>query len=149
MYKSILVPLDGSMRAEVVLPHVEDLAHRYGASVILIRVVDLAPPIGAVEKAYATLRQQELDRHTQEAQSYLAVLQGVFREKGLKVETHVAYGPAVDAIIKAARRYEVDLIALASHGWGGVTQVFHGGVTTGVLQRADRPLLLVPSRDQG
>ncbi|MGD9237425.1 MAG: universal stress protein, partial [Desulfobacterales bacterium] len=36
MYKKILVPLDGSKRAERILPHVEDLAGRYGAKVLFL-----------------------------------------------------------------------------------------------------------------
>ena len=43
MYNSILVPLDGSKRAEAILPHVENLAGRYGATVIFLRVVELVP----------------------------------------------------------------------------------------------------------
>ena len=38
MYRNILVPLDGSPRAEAILPHAEDLARRYGARVILLHV---------------------------------------------------------------------------------------------------------------
>ena len=42
MYKKILVPLDGSKRAEAILPHVEEMAHRFEAEVILLQVVE--PP---------------------------------------------------------------------------------------------------------
>ena len=43
MYNYILVPLDGSERAEAILPHVEELAKRYDAQVILLHVVEGAP----------------------------------------------------------------------------------------------------------
>lgn len=39
MYSKILVPLDGSKRAEAILPHVRELARRYDAQVIFLRVV--------------------------------------------------------------------------------------------------------------
>ena len=39
MFGKVLVPLDGSEMAEAVLPHVEDIAKRYSAEVILLRVV--------------------------------------------------------------------------------------------------------------
>ena len=55
-------------------------------------------------------------------------------------------GAVVEAIIAAAARHEVDLIALASHGHSGLAQVFYGSVAAGVLQRVDRPLLLVRSQ---
>jgi len=40
MYKTILVPLDGSKRAEAILPHVEELAQRYGAKIIFLQIVE-------------------------------------------------------------------------------------------------------------
>lgn len=148
MYKTILAPLDGSMRAEAILPHVEELAHRYNSQVILLRVVELAPPIGVAERAYAVLRQQELDQQAREAESYLASRQGQFREKGIETRTRVAFGPVVGAIARVAEQEQADLIAIASHGRSGLSQVFYGSVAAGLLQRIDRPLLLVRSRDK-
>ncbi len=146
MYSKILVPLDGSMRAEAVLRHVEELAQRFAARVILLRVVDRVAPIGAVEPAYADLRQQEMERGTRDARAYLAPLQGQLREKGIDAHTSIAYGRVVDAILQTAASEAVDLIAIASHGRSGLSRVFYGSVAAGLLQRSHRPLLLVPSR---
>jgi len=41
MYNKILVPLDGSARAEDILPHVVELASKYQSTVILMRVVEI------------------------------------------------------------------------------------------------------------
>lgn len=147
MYKRILVPLDGSRRAETVLRHVEELAHRCEAGVILVRVVDRVAPIGAAESAYAGLRQRELEQATQEAHAYLMPVQGMLRAKGIDARIAVAYGRPVDAILQTAAESDVDLIAIASHGRGGLSRVFYGSVAAGLLQRASRPLLLIPSRD--
>jgi nucleotide-binding universal stress UspA family protein len=147
MYDKILVPLDGSVRAEAVLRHVEELAHRFQASVTLLRVVDLAAPIGAAESAYAGLRQRGLEQETLAARAYLVPLQGMFRQKGIDTHIAVAYGHPLDAILKMAAGDDVDLIAIASHGRGGLSRVFYGSVAAGLLQRANRPLLLIPSRE--
>ena len=40
MYTKILVPLDGSVRAEKILSHVEELALKYGARVSVMQVVE-------------------------------------------------------------------------------------------------------------
>jgi hypothetical protein len=40
MYKTIMVLLDGSKLAEGILPHVENLAKRYGARVILVQIIE-------------------------------------------------------------------------------------------------------------
>ena len=146
MYNTILVPLDGSKRAEAILPHVEELAQRYDARVIFLQVVESIPIIVGPEGALVTLRQEELERRTKQAESYLAALQGEFRKKGIEARTRVAYGPVVEAIINAAEREGADLIAIASHGRSGLSQVFYGSVAAGVLHRVDRPLLLVRSQ---
>ena len=73
MYSTILIPLDGSKRAEAILPHVEDLAGRYGATVVFMQVVDPVPFTVGYEPSYVVLR-EDLERRTQEAESYLAGL---------------------------------------------------------------------------
>ena len=146
MYNTILVPLDGSKRAEAILPHVEELAQRYDARVIFLQVVESIPIIVGPEGALVALHQEELERRTKQAESYLAALQGEFRKKGIEARTRVAYGPVVEAIINAAEREGADLIAIASHGRSGLSQVFYGSVAAGVLHRVDRPLLLVRSQ---
>jgi len=146
MYSTILVPLDGSKRAEAILRHVEDLAGRYSATVVLLRVVEPVPLRVGLEGAYMVLR-EEFERRIQQAESYLAVLQEAFREKGIETQTRVVHGSAVEAITKTAEREGANLIAMASHGRTGLSQVFYGSVAAGVLHRIDRPLLLIRSQN--
>jgi nucleotide-binding universal stress UspA family protein len=145
VYNSILVPLDGSKRAEAILPHVENLAQRYNAKVTFLQVVEPAPVVVGPEAAYTVLHQHELAERTSQAESYLAARQGEFREKGIEAWTRVVYGPVVEAIIDAAEAEDADLIAIASHGRSGLSRVFYGSVAAGVLHRVDRPLLLIRS----
>ena len=146
MYNTILVPLDGSKRAEAILCHVKDLVRRYDATVVFLQVVEPAPFSGGLEETYTVLP-EDFERWTKQAESYLASLQGKFHEKGIEARTRVVSGPVVNAIIRAAEREGVDLIAMASHGRTGLSQVFYGSVAVGVLHRVDRPLLLIRSRD--
>ncbi len=146
MYHTILVPLDGSNRAEAILPHVEDLAQRYDAKVIFLRVLEPIHAVVGPDGAQITMDQLELERRTNEAEAYLEGRRGEFREKGIEARIRLVRGPVAEAIIDAAEREEADLIAMASHGRGGLARVFYGSVAAGVLQRVDRPLLLVRSR---
>ncbi len=146
MYKTMLVPLDGSKRAERILRHVEELAQRYDATVVFLRVVEPVLVRATLEGAYPVLEQQEFERRREEAESYLAARQGEFREKGIEARARVVHGPVVEAIIDAAERERADLIAIASHGRSGLSRVFYGSVAAGVLHRVDRPLLVVRSR---
>ena len=145
MYNYILVPLDGSKRAEAILRHVEELAKRYDAQVILLQVIEAAPLHKEPEGVARALEQQELERYTEQALSYLTVIQEEFCSKDIDARTVIYYGPVVQAIIRAAECECADLIAMASHGRTGMSQVFYGSVAAGVLHRIDRPLLLRPS----
>ena len=145
MYKTILVPLDGSKRAEAILPHVEEIAQRFTAKVIFMQVVDPHMIMTTTNEA-AELIWVAFEQHTKEVHAYLIAWCGEFHEKGIEADSFVERGPVVEAIIDVAKREEADLIAMASHGRGGVSRVFYGSVAAGVLQRVDRPLLLVRSR---
>ncbi len=147
MYKSILVPLDGSKRAEKILPHVKKLAQCTGARVILMQVVVPVYYMMDPQVSYVNINLEETQWRFDEATEYLETLAKEFSEKTLKVETLVEQGPVVETIIEIAQKLDAGIIALASHGRSGLGQVFYGSVTAGILQRVDRPLLVVRSRD--
>ena len=147
MYNTILVPLDGSKRAEAILPHVEDLAQRYDATVVLFQVVEEVPTAASLDWADVDLFRQELDRRTEVANAYLTGVQQRLDEEGIDARIVVVEGRVVNGIIRAAEHEGADLIAIASHGRSGLRRVFYGSVAAGVLHRVDRPLLLVRSED--
>jgi nucleotide-binding universal stress UspA family protein len=145
MYHKILVPLDGSKRAEKILPHVEELALRFKAKVIFLNVIEYkAVPAG--EDQYINLSAQELDQVKKQAETYLSGIQKEFSGKNIESQSGVIYGAVVEGIINIAALEGVDLIALASHGRGGLARVFYGSVAAGLLHRVDRPLLIIRSR---
>lgn len=147
MYKTILVPLDGSPRAEAILPYVEELARRFHSRVIFLRVVEPAALMSSPHESYARLYVQQMQQRQTEAEMYLKALQGKFREKGIEAQGNVEHGPVVEAICQTAELHNADLIALASHGYTGLARVYYGSVAAGLLQRIDRPLLLIRARD--
>ena len=146
MYKKILVPLDGSERAEKILPHVEGLANCFGAQVVLLQIVELATPLVVDYDVSGGLIPDLILQTKDDANSYLATWKEKFTKKGIQTNTFVERGPVVDTIIKVAKAEGADLIAMASHGRSGLSHVFYGSVAIGVLHRADRPLLLIRSQ---
>lgn len=140
MYRKILVPLDGSRRAEAILPHVVELATRYNALVLLVRIVEPTPVVMENTRAFEPELVGEL---VMGAESYLLGVQTALREKGIQAEIQVTFGGVVANILEIAKSENVDLIAMASHGRSGLARVFYGSVTAGVLHGVDRPLLLV------
>lgn len=142
MYNKILVPLDGSKRAERILPHVESMAHKFTAELLLLQVVN--PNIAMVandEAAYYPI--EEIEQVSTDAKAYLDGLQREFLAKGIHAKTKVAHGPIVTTIIEVADNEKVDLIALASHGRTGLARVFYGSVAVGLLHRTDRPVYII------
>ena len=145
MYQTILVPLDGSKRAERILKHVEALAHCFNARVIFLQVVT-APNLVGYDESGILLYSHNLEQLAKETKSYLNSLKGEFREKGIEAKTCVVGGGVVEQIIDCALKENVDLVAMTSHGRTGLARAFYGSVTAGVLNLIDRPLLIIRSR---
>ena len=147
MYKKILVPLDGSMRAEAILPHVESLALRLKASVILLYVdeaSDFALERDEVVDVNAFLEKRRKRINTTRA--YLQTIIDKWHSIDIDVQLRIGRGGVVACIIDTAKRESADLVAMASHGQSGGGRTFYGSVAVGVLNRIDRPLLLIRSR---
>lgn len=144
MYKNILIPLDGSKLAEGALAHGESMALTFGARLHLLRVVRPAVLTGR-EFDGPEQFQLEIDLHRGEAERYLDGLKGEFREKKIGVSVRVGYGPVVAEIIETADSVDADLVIIASHGRSGLSRVFFGSVASGVLNRIERPLMVIRS----
>ena len=149
MYNKILVPLDGSARAEDILPHVVELASKYQSTVILMRVVEIKIGYDGAEfmsMAGGAELAMAIEKDKISTETYLNDIKSRLQAKGIETKIRVAFGPVVDAIILEAQQEKADLIAMASHGRTGAACVFYGCVAAGVLHRVDRPLLIVRSQ---
>jgi nucleotide-binding universal stress UspA family protein len=146
MYEKILVPLDGSARAEAILPHVEELAHCHHSEVVFLSVIDPAASLSGLEGLEMDMNRQLIQEQFDEASSYLAAKEGEFREKQIESRSMVRYGAVVNTIISIAEEEKVGLIAIASHGRTGLARFFYGSVAAGILQQVDSPLLLIRAR---
>ena len=145
MYEKILVTLDGSKRAEMIRPHVRELASRFQATVILILVIEHIYADG-IGQTYVSISEEAFNAQLKDNELYLDGIASKFRDKGIDCKSLVAHGPIVDKIIEAANTEDVDLIAMTSHGRGGLARIFYGSVAAGILNRVDRPLFIVRSR---
>jgi nucleotide-binding universal stress UspA family protein len=146
MYNKILVPLDGSKRAEAILPHVEEMASRYGAEIIFLRVEELHVMLEWDEVVDLEKCREKFDTRKKASESYLDKFKTEFRDKGIQAGARVIDGPVVKSILTTAEEMDVDIILMASHGLSGLPRTFYGSVTAGVLQKIDRPLLIIRTR---
>lgn len=149
MYSTILIPLDGSKRAEAILPHVTQLARLYKADIVLLQVFELPHLIDlpkVEDDDFAALPHQNVTKVAEsekQAHAYLQSIVNKLTDKGISARQRVEFGPIAATIMRTANLEGADLIAMASHGSSGVEGVYYGSVAAGVLQRVDRPLLIV------
>jgi nucleotide-binding universal stress UspA family protein len=151
MYARILVPLDGSDLAERVLPYVEALAKQFGSTVILLLATDLprvllttgAAPGGTPLAVPVINPKPIVEGERRAAAGYLDAVAERLRAGGLTVECEQPNGPAAETIVEGARRLGADLIAMTTHGRGGLGRLVYGSVADAVLRSAPCPVLLV------
>lgn len=95
MYKTILAPLDGSKRAEAILPHLEQLAGRYKAKVVFLQAIEHSMLF--VRPETVDTEQKEYEEHLKQAKVYLDGLKGVFREKGINARAFITHASVMEA----------------------------------------------------
>ncbi|MDY0222504.1 MAG: universal stress protein [Desulfobacterium sp.] len=145
MYQTILVPVDGSMRAEAILRHVENLAKENKSKVVLLKVEEEAILLERDEVIDIEKYKRDFEARIERSNVYLNTLKTKFHDKGITTVTRIAHGPVVKAILNVANEIGADLIAIATHGFGGLARVSYGSVAAGVLQAAAIPILLIRS----
>jgi nucleotide-binding universal stress UspA family protein len=142
-YQKLLIPLDGSSRAECALPLVASLAEFHGAQVILTHVVRKpelprrAPP----SSEERMLTDQLIDRNQREAKRYLEELQEHFC---LDIKTHLFVGVDVaDTLHSVVDEEKPDVVVMSAHGYSGSTQRPYGSLALNFIAYGTTPLLIV------
>jgi len=136
MYKTILVPLDGSPFGERALPLAGELAARMAAQVILVRATTAS--------AFAGLDPTEAQvKAVADAESYLAGVAQRVAGQGVEVDYSVACDPAEKCILMEAELHKADLIVMCSHGRSGLGRWIYGSVANAVLAKSPAPVILV------
>jgi nucleotide-binding universal stress UspA family protein len=144
MFTTLLVPLDGSRRAEAALPLAARLAHHNGATLVLVRVVSvLSEYWPTISTAYPSLTESAVEADMAEASAYLKEVAASRELAGLCIKTTVHYGPVVPTILSVATSYASNLIVLSSHGSAGMIHWMMGSVAEKIARHATIPVLVV------
>ncbi len=142
LIKKILLPLDGSLIAEIVFPHAEELAKLLEAELILFRAVEPLSSMLRAEMVETWFPVIEEDRRAA-ALAYLEEVSKWFQEKGIRTSIEISSGTAADQIISYAEVNAVDLIVMATHGYSGISRWVFGSTTDKILHAGDTPVLVV------
>ena len=138
MYKSILVPLDGSTLAEDILDEIEELALLLNARLNLI-CVSRADVLPGVDPTDAQVRV------VNNAKEYLETIRERLSLKHFDVEVHTPYGNPADKILEVCKRHPIDLVAMSTHGRSGIGRWLLGSVAEKVVRHSEIPVLLLRS----
>ena len=144
-YQRLLVPMDGSRRAEWVWPLATTLARAVGAEILLAHVVRppemprrLPPTAEDTELAERVVKSNQ-----DEARQYVDELQA---QSGMSSSIHerVLLGAHVSTTLhKLADDEGVDLVVMSAHGYSGETRFLYGGVVMSFIIYGSTPVLIV------
>jgi nucleotide-binding universal stress UspA family protein len=136
MYRTILVPLDGSTFSERALPIAVALQRLLGARLVLVRAAN-ASVIPGTDPTHAQC--QAID----EATAYMQGVADLLEQQGVRTEVAVPYGEAAEAIRLEIKLWQADLVVMCTHGRSGLGRWIYGSVAENLLAHSSTPILLV------
>jgi nucleotide-binding universal stress UspA family protein len=144
-FRSVVVPLDGSLFGEYALPHALGLARRGGARLELAHVYE-SPTYSELSLATAARDDHEA---AEQGRAYLADAERRVRAAAPAVEVTSALlqGRVADALCESIDRTNPDLVVMTTHGRGPLSRFWLGSVATELLQCSPVPVLLVRPKE--
>jgi nucleotide-binding universal stress UspA family protein len=146
VYQRILVPLDGSQRAENVLPIITQLARFHQSQIHLVQVVQTPemarqmPPT----REDIELSDRVVERNQEEARLYLEQVKSRSYLEGIAVQTHLmTTDNAAVALHQLVEQENIDMVTLSAHGYSGNHQWPYGSMVNNFIIYSKVPLLIV------
>jgi nucleotide-binding universal stress UspA family protein len=146
LYERILVPLDGSQRAENVLPIITQLARFHKSQIHLVQVVQTPemvrqmPPV----RADIDLSNQVVARNREEAGHYLEQVKARSYLEGIAVQTHLINSDnAAVTLHQLVEQEHINMVTLSAHGHSGNHQWPYGSMVNNFILYGKVPLLIV------
>jgi nucleotide-binding universal stress UspA family protein len=146
LYRNILVPLDGSQRAENVLPVITQLAHFHKSQVHLVHVVKTPEMARQMPLAPEDieLANRIVERNRKEAEHYLEHLKSRSYLKDIDVRTHLVTSENTTvALHQLEEQEQIDIVIFNAHGYSGNHQWPYGSMVNHFILYGRAPLLIV------
>lgn len=143
MFKRILVPLDGSNRAEQALPIAARLAHTFGGSIVLLRVVTAPADFAHFSWESPEEMQQALEAEIARSAHYLTTIAASKELAGIRVTTEVPPGDPAMTMLPIIRADNIDFVVMCSHGHASDTRWHVGSVAQKVARHSSAPVLIL------
>jgi nucleotide-binding universal stress UspA family protein len=148
---TMLVPLDGSELAELVIPHVEALAKQWGPKLVDVVLLGVCEPVvvssdypPTADMTWKEHKEREMARPKTECEEYLAGVQKRLEGVGLGVRSVVLQGKPADEITEYCRKNPANnLVVMSTHGRSGISRWAYGSVADRVLHGICSPIFLI------
>jgi nucleotide-binding universal stress UspA family protein len=143
--RNIIVPLDGSELAERIVGPVGRIARAFGGEVTLLMVFEPTARGEALPglEPYRLPEGWNPNPAMEKARGYLDRVARDLRDHASSVHTKLeTKGPAVSAIMQYAETHPDSVVALATHGRGGLTRMLLGSVADKVIRGSRGPVLV-------
>jgi len=142
MYRSLLLPTDGSPAAEAGVKEGLRLAKALGARVAFLYVLEPVGPRLFLGPETLPYYQDLVEDMRKEGMAALDRATRMAEELGVGFEAHLLEGRAAEVILKEAAKH--DLLVMATHGRSRLDAALLGSVTQEVVRRSPKPILVVP-----
>jgi len=142
MYRTILVPTDGSDASAAAVDHAVDLADRYDARIHALYVVD-SGSYGVLGESTPTV----VEALREEGSRAVSTVAETAADAGVEAETAVVEGAVHRSILDYADETDADLIVMGTHGRQGIDRYLLGSVTERIVRSSSVPVLTVRSAD--
>ena len=142
-FRRVVVPLDGTPLSEAILPVAVDLAAACQATIVLLHIVEAGAP--------ATVHGHPHLAESAQADAYLEMVAARYRSTGIQFETHVHTNRERDVAQSIARHVgelHADLIAMSTHGPGGLRAFLTASIGQQALRHVSIPVLLMRPAEQ-
>lgn len=145
MYDKILVPTEGSKRAEMAAEEAIELAEALGSEVHFLYVVDSSVTAGLPEDA----AWEQLEALLQdEGENVVSRLQDRAEESRVKTKGVVREGPPYREIVDYTEENDIDLIVIATAARKGLDRLLMGSTTERVIRHTDRPVTVIRGEEE-
>jgi nucleotide-binding universal stress UspA family protein len=146
-FKKILIPVDGSPFSEASIPYAKELAKGTSGEIILLRVseppvlsADRSPAIKPGWEEYRNILMAEIQR---QAEEYLKGIKANIEKSDIKVRSQAILGKAAEGILQVAKKENINLIAMTTHGRTGVSRWVYGSVASKIVEESLQPVMLI------
>jgi nucleotide-binding universal stress UspA family protein len=135
----IVIATDGSEGADGAVAAGARVARTLGRKALLVYV---RPSLGALGDPYY---QEKLSEQMAHARAAVGRAHELVVQEGVDAEEEILEGSAADRVVELARDRDAPLIVVGSRGLGAVAGALLGSVSSAIIHRADRPILVVPN----